>query len=369
MVDSPGERTIYFLGAAIPSREISNTSVMVKEPLVSAHIITFNQEAYVARAIEGVLMQETDFPIELVIGEDCSTDRTREIVLEYQRNYPDTIRVVTSGRNVGMRRNELRTTYACRGRYIAFCEGDDCWHHPRKLQKQVDILNTYPEVGLVHSGADVYNVESGRRTPWFWGPRGTLSKRDTFTEILTDRHPHIYNCTVCMRKGLLLSMYRNNPDSFADDFGMTDIQTWLETSRVSRLEFINESLATYNELPESAWNTKDPVERIRRYKSAYRLRMHFVQKYRMPLDVENEIHRKYNPILLSLAFVVGDGELALGAARKIEATTGKLVHEDRVKLFGSTHPVARPLIRDYLRGVLLLRTTLRNAARWLKGDS
>ena len=109
----------------IPYDEISDPAVMNKLPLVSVHMITFNHEPYIARAIEGVLMQETDFPIELVIGEDCSTDGTREIVLEYQKKHPETIRVITSARNVGPNVNELRTDKACRGRYVAYCEGDD----------------------------------------------------------------------------------------------------------------------------------------------------------------------------------------------------------------------------------------------------
>jgi glycosyltransferase involved in cell wall biosynthesis len=76
-----------------PSREISDPAVLAKAPLVSVWMTTYNHEPYIARAIEGVLMQETTFPIELVIGEDCSTDRTREIVMEYQKRRPDIIQI------------------------------------------------------------------------------------------------------------------------------------------------------------------------------------------------------------------------------------------------------------------------------------
>src|ERR1700730_5170977 len=74
-------------------------------PLVSVLMITYNQANYIAAAIEGVLNQEVPFQYELVIGEDCSTDGTREIVSTYQKNYPEIIRVITSDRNVGMVRN------------------------------------------------------------------------------------------------------------------------------------------------------------------------------------------------------------------------------------------------------------------------
>jgi len=90
-------------------------------------MITYNHERYIIQAIQGVLMQKTDFPIELIIGEDCSTDRTREIVFDYQKKYSDRIRVITADNNVGMMNNSSRTMAACRGKYIALCEGDDYW--------------------------------------------------------------------------------------------------------------------------------------------------------------------------------------------------------------------------------------------------
>ncbi len=129
----------------IPCREISDRAVLSKAPLVSGFILTYNHEDYIAEAIEGVLMQETDFPIELVIAEDCSTDDTLAIVMAYQKKYPDTIRVVTSDQNVGSIKNSLRATKACRGKYMAFCEGDDYWNDPLKLQKQVDLLEQNPD--------------------------------------------------------------------------------------------------------------------------------------------------------------------------------------------------------------------------------
>ena len=80
------------------------------KPLVSVKTITYNHEPYIRQCIEGVLMQKTDFPIEYVIGEDCSTDGTREIVAAYAQQYPDVIRLITSDRNVGARQNALRTS-------------------------------------------------------------------------------------------------------------------------------------------------------------------------------------------------------------------------------------------------------------------
>jgi glycosyltransferase involved in cell wall biosynthesis len=101
-------------------------------------------------------MQKTTFPIELVIGEDCSTDGTREIVQEYAQKYPEIIQVITSDANVGALKNSIRTNLACRGEYIAYCEGDDYWIDPLKLQKQYDAIIKYDAVLVAHSTIMVY---------------------------------------------------------------------------------------------------------------------------------------------------------------------------------------------------------------------
>jgi glycosyltransferase involved in cell wall biosynthesis len=125
------------------------------QPLVSVHIITYNQASYIADALEGALRQQTDFGVEIVVGEDCSTDGTREIVLDYQRRHPERIRVITSERNVGIHANSRRTGEACRGKYLAFCEGDDYWTDSYKLQKQVDFLETHPGYSLCCHEVDI----------------------------------------------------------------------------------------------------------------------------------------------------------------------------------------------------------------------
>src|SRR5262245_39714091 len=102
---------------------------------VSVLIIAYNHERYLAQAIESVLAQKLSWPLELVIAEDCSTDRTREIVMDYARRYPDTIRPLFHEHNVGMSRNFQAGLEACTGKYIALLDGDDYWTSERKLQR------------------------------------------------------------------------------------------------------------------------------------------------------------------------------------------------------------------------------------------
>lgn len=111
--------------------------------LVSVCMITYNHEDYIKQSIEGVLLQKCNFSFELVIGEDCSTDNTRQICEEYSAKYPQ-INLLSSESNLGMMPNFVRTLGACSSKYIALCEGDDYWTDPKKLQKQVDFLETNP---------------------------------------------------------------------------------------------------------------------------------------------------------------------------------------------------------------------------------
>lgn len=109
-------------------------------PMVSIAILAYNHELFIAEAIEGALMQETSFPYKIVIAEDCSTDKTREIVLKYQKKYPEKITLILQNKNVGSKQNNIDILSNLDGKYIATCEGDDYWTDPLKLQKQVDFL-------------------------------------------------------------------------------------------------------------------------------------------------------------------------------------------------------------------------------------
>ncbi len=118
------------------------------EPLVSVITITYNHGSFITRTIEGVLMQKTDFPFEFIIAEDCSTDNTREIIQSYADKYPKIIRIITSDSNVGAVENETRALLQSKGKFVAFCEGDDYWTDPLKLQKQVDFLENHQEYSV-----------------------------------------------------------------------------------------------------------------------------------------------------------------------------------------------------------------------------
>lgn len=119
---------------------ILNEKLANKKPMVSISMLTYNHENYIEQAIKSVLMQEVDFDYQLIIGEDCSTDNTRNIVIKYAQSYPDKIIAILHDKNVGMKENTFTVRKFLTGKYIALLEGDDCWLDKSKLFKQVHFL-------------------------------------------------------------------------------------------------------------------------------------------------------------------------------------------------------------------------------------
>src|SRR5438270_5726818 len=124
---------------------------------VSVLITAYNHEQYVAEAINSALMQAVDFDYEVVISEDHSTDRTREIILAIQRDFPDRVHLLSPPRDdserdrahgVGGKTGFVQALKACRGQYIALLDDDDYWTDVHKLQKQVDFLDSHPEFAI-----------------------------------------------------------------------------------------------------------------------------------------------------------------------------------------------------------------------------
>ena len=126
---------------------------------VSACIIAYNHEQYIKDCLEGALKQNVNFDYEIIISEDCSTDATRAICQEYQKKYPDKIKLFLNQTNLGLIGNWLKALSLCQGEYVAICEGDDYWTDPLKLKKQVDFLDSHPDFALSSHNANIIKDE------------------------------------------------------------------------------------------------------------------------------------------------------------------------------------------------------------------
>lgn len=112
-------------------------------PLVSIVVLTYGHEKYINQALDSILMQKVDFEYEIIVGEDCSPDDTRTILKEYEQKYVDKFVMIYRDKNMGAHKNEQEILKKCRGKYIAFLEGDDYWTSNQKLQLQIDYLENH----------------------------------------------------------------------------------------------------------------------------------------------------------------------------------------------------------------------------------
>jgi glycosyltransferase involved in cell wall biosynthesis len=222
--------------------EYSSWKELAWQPLVSIVMPAYNHERYLAEAIDGVLAQETGFPFELLIGEDSSIDDTRAIALEYWRAHPDLIRVLTAERNVGMHENAARMLNAARGRYLAFCEGDDCWHRPDKLRAQVALLESDRRIALVCSSWRTISEDGKVLT----ADELNLPRNRTYTfdldEILSGR---VKTVTVCTRTLLMQKIMRDSPLCRPGRYPFADAPLWVEAHRQGACVCLPEEYGTY----------------------------------------------------------------------------------------------------------------------------
>jgi glycosyltransferase involved in cell wall biosynthesis len=164
---------------------------------VSVCMTTYNHEGFIRQAIEGVLMQKTDFTFELCIGEDDSDDQTREICLEYAQKYPEKIRlflrkdrdkIYIDGRKTG-KYNGIRLRTDARGKYLASCEGDDFWIDSTKLQTQFDFMEAHPEFMMCATRCLYWHTHDHKLSKI--QPMIALGDFGSFRDLLTHKiHPH-----------------------------------------------------------------------------------------------------------------------------------------------------------------------------------
>lgn len=232
--------------------EVSDAVRLVKKPLVTVLMITYNHAAYLAEAIDGVVSQQCDFPFELVIGEDASTDETRKIALDYQRRFPEIVRVIHSAANVGMNANSRRIYSMARGEFVAYCEGDDYWCSPYKLARQVALIRDHADVGIVHTDwVRSRHGTGGWKVGWNRSvharvPR-TLLEGDLFH---TFHYPKILRtCTIMLRRSTLQEFANSELGGKSYKFG--DAVLALYTTSRWKVAYLPEIASVYRESPNS----------------------------------------------------------------------------------------------------------------------
>ena len=220
---------------------------------VSVLMITYNQDQFVGQAIESVLSQQVDFEYELVIGEDCSTDRTREIVASFGAKFPDRIRLLLPKSNLGMQENFKATLAACSGQYVAILEGDDYWTSPLKLKRQVEFLDAHSDCAMCFHSV-VRSSLTGDQPESILPDCRYKQDRYTTRDLLVENF--IPTCSVMFRRGLFGEL----PD-WMGTLGFSDWPIHILNSECGSIGYINQTMGVYRIHSEGAWSGRTSSQR------------------------------------------------------------------------------------------------------------
>lgn len=224
-----------------------------ENPKVSVAMLTYNHERFITQAVESALAQQTEFPFEIVIGDDASQDDTRSILLALQRQHPTPINLLLHDPNIGGLRNLAQVLEACRGDYVAILEGDDYWTDAHKLQKQVDYLDAHPEIAICHHDAITVD-DNGRSSPGSWH-QGKTRQRETLDELL--RGNFIVTCTVMFRNHLFPTF-----PAWFFDVKIGDWPLHMLNAQHGDIAYLNEVMGAYRVHEDGIWSTKSHLDRI-----------------------------------------------------------------------------------------------------------
>lgn len=253
---------------------------------LSVLIITYNHEKFIAQALDSVLMQAVDFDYEIVIGEDCSTDGTRDIVLAYRDKHPDKIRLLLPEKNLGMHRNFVDTYRACRGAYLALLEGDDYWRSSHKLQQQVDFLDANPGCAICFHPVAVVTAEDPSASIVI--PEGFTRAVSTLEDLVVENF--IPTCSAVARGGLV--------GDFPEWFFTLRQGDWsfhVLNAEHGDIGFLEETMAVYRVHPAGVWSGEKLLSRLEAIVETYRaINDHLGRKY--DRLVRRELARYYNRI-------------------------------------------------------------------------
>lgn len=213
-------------------------------PLVTICSTTHNREKYIGEAIESWMMQKTNFPVSIIISDNCSTDNTVGVIRVYMEKYPGRITLQTSDRDRGMMVNFFGVLKSANGKYVANCDGDDYWTDEYKLQKQADFLEANPDFSCVYTNSIILDEDTGETKTaklHIWNTANTESLLD---------HNDFINDNLQLSPGHISSIFYRNflinkfPDWLYGCY-LNDFPLFLMLSKFGRAKFINELATVY----------------------------------------------------------------------------------------------------------------------------
>ncbi|MBB5269602.1 glycosyltransferase family 2 protein [Algibacter amylolyticus] len=281
---------------------------------LSVHLITFNNEKHIKNTLESILKQKVNFNYEIVVGDDCSTDNTLKIILDYEKNHPDLFKIKKNSKQLGILKNFKATLDRCNGNYIFDIAGDDLLKQDCALQKMVDALSKDRNLGFIDSGYDE-QFDAINKTIKFRNKNNqTCNTNDYKTLILTGQ---IYPIGICYNKEHLYNYV--DFDKYIE-LGITieDYPILVDLIMNTSFSRINESLHIYRIHNTSYSHQKDYKKRLTLNKQMLFLVNFFNKKYNFPSEILSDYKTKSQKNRLYLAGYFGDKSLGNEMYKKLK---------------------------------------------------
>lgn len=265
--------------------------------MVTIRCMTYNHEPYIRQCLEGFIKQKTDFNYIAIVHDDASTDNTATIIREFAKRYPDIIKPIYEERNLFQngKWNQLRQIIddKTKSKYIAFCEGDDYWTDPLKLQKQVDFLEANPDYGMVYTGHLRYIQNENKFV------KGKNVYQD-FCDLLISNK--IATHTVMIRTSLYWDYNRDiQPIADLRQWKMGDTPKWLYMMAHSKAKYLPDITGVYRQLENSACHFTSYEKDRDFWISHYDMSLFFAKRYNAPIELQHKIALDETEFLIGMA--------------------------------------------------------------------
>lgn len=208
--------------------------------LISVVIPSYNRADTVGQTIESILAQKVDADVEIVIGDDCSTDNAREVLTRYKEQHPDTIKLLFHEKNMGLGANWATCVKACKGKYICNCDNDDYWHNEHKLQIQLDYMESHPESNVLLTNHRTHNRSTGEIKEC----KAYIDRTMPLQEAIDSGHTAYCNATIMYRADFI-KKYLPLDDFIKYHFYLQDWTAWIILSGYTDFDIIEDSTATF----------------------------------------------------------------------------------------------------------------------------
>ena len=208
--------------------------------LISVVIPSYNRSATVGQTIDSILAQQVNADIEIIIGDDCSTDNAREVLLQYKKQYPAVINLIFHEQNIGLGANWATCIKACRGKYICNCDNDDYWHNPHKLQIQLDYMETHPYSNVLITNHRTHNRTTGKIEE----KKAYIDRSIPLVDAIMQGHTSYCNATIMYRASFLFN-HLNLDDFIQYRFTLQDWNAWALLAPWTDFDIIPDSTATF----------------------------------------------------------------------------------------------------------------------------